>query len=246
MEKAINKLSKDTSIPVNNVNAYLHISGLIKEMEIGNLRILPKDTINGISKRLKDLKHDGWLTDEVISRIEKCINVEIFSNWDARHPAQYAMTATKVIKNINAEGLGSQYVKKKDGPKTNWSKNFLLYALIEDAHYYGNQKYYTEIGNFLEDLETDNENEKYFSADLVRKTYKLIRPSDIFKLVKHCYKWSLRTKGEFLPVNIAISEVPNNFLTILSHRTGFKLSPHLATAGKSGKPLPSSVKSYRK
>ena len=80
MEKAIEKLSKTTLIPVNNISAYLHISGLIKEMDIGNLRILSKDTIDGIRKRLKDLKNDGLLTREAILRIEKCINVEIYSN----------------------------------------------------------------------------------------------------------------------------------------------------------------------
>ncbi|MGC9977180.1 MAG: hypothetical protein ABSC57_10825, partial [Syntrophales bacterium] len=208
--------------------------------------ILSKDTIDGIRKRLKDLKNDGLLTREAILRIEKCINVEIYSNWDARHPAQYAMMATKSFRQTKKDLPGPYIIKKKDGPKTNWSKNFLIYSLLQDVHYYGNRvrKYYSEIGDFLEYFEGDEE--KIFTDDNIRKTYKLIRSSDIFKLVKLCYQWSFKTEIEFLPVDIVISEIPNNFLTILSHRAGFKLSPYLATAGRSGKPLPSSVKSYRK
>lgn len=248
MEQAINQLSKATSIPVNNICAYLHISELIEEMDINNLEIYSKDTIGGITKELEKLKRDGWLNGEAILRIEKCIHDEIVTNLnlDSRRSAQYAMTTMEFIGDINADGLGSRQAKKKDGPKTNWSINFLIYSLQQDVHCYGHRekKHYNEIGHFLTKLVVDNENG--FSNDNVRKKYESIRSSDIFKLVKFCYKWSLATEREFLPVNIEVTEIPDNFLTILSHRAGFKLSPYLSTAGKSRKPLPLSVKSYRK
>lgn len=252
MEQTINELSKATSIPVNNIRAYLHISELIEEMDINNLEIYSKDTIGGITKELEKLKRDGWLNGEAILRIEKCIHDEIVTNLnlDSRRPAQYAMTTTEDIVDKIADDfgfvLGSRHAMKKDGPKTNWSRNFLIYSLLQDVHYYGNRKkkHYNEIGHFLTKLEVDNENG--FSDDNVRKTYKSISSKDIFKLIKLCYQWSLETEREFLPVNIEVSEIPDSFLTILSHHAGFKLSPYLATAGKSGKPLPLSVKSYRK
>jgi hypothetical protein len=248
MEQAIDKLSKATSILVNNICAYLHISELIKEMEINNLIFYPQKSIDGIKKRLKDLKRDGWLKEETIHRIIECIDDEI--KYNTRLPAQYAMTTTEVIVDINADGLCTRHAKKKNGPSTNWPINFLLYSLLQDVHYYGNrnEKHYREIGDFLTSLEVENENG--FSDDNIRKKYDSISQKDktkeIFKLIKHCHKWAKATGKEFLPLNTEVIEMPNNFLTILSHRAGFKLSPYLATAGKSGKPLSSSVKTHRK
>jgi len=232
----ITKLAKVTSIPVTNIQAYLHITNLIKEMDIRNRRLFPKKTLKVIEKKLDDLRREKWLTKDVVLQIKKTINVEVFSNLDKRHIAQHAMALKP----------GLEY--KKGGPPADWAKNFLIFALVQDAHYYskGKSKYYKEIGIFIDELFEDEKNrtdkEFLILSDDVKKAYNRTSSNDIFKLLKHCCRYCLSEGKSFLPADLTISEIPDNFLTILSHRSGFKPSSYLSSPGKAGNPLPSTIR----
>lgn len=236
-------------IPERNIGVHRHIYEVIKSFDLkhppGNqdasiffqrtwwkkrrpIKNYWKSPWGKIDRGLIELQRTGDLTSDNLQLIKKAINVELNSN-DKKW-------AIREIECTMDHRLGK---KKKGGPTTDWALNYLLYALVADAHIHNGRPCFQAVANYLSKEELGK-----FEYENLRKRYKTVNYHKIIILAEMSYNLAKKFGIDFFPKGIKIRSLPVDFLAQVAHETGFKINRYLSHLSASGDYI--SGKPYRK
>jgi hypothetical protein len=240
MEKK--KVSQQSiNIPQGNIDTYFSWYKTLKEVQEMNFEEFdfnePQEILRNL-QRCYNLGNDWFYAAYKPINIKQCERADLFNPFlPVWHFMRYGKITHKVpYKELwpNSLNMGKGFFKLRDhskkregaDTKTNWALNVLFCAMVEDCHWYGNGRKYSEAQSILEGLPIEETN--MFDYDTFSHHCKRIDHIDINELLERLCKACAKANKPFISSGVSISEWPTDFLANIAHFTKYKKNPYIS------------------